>query len=130
MNGNILVFSYPALATDVSSSPYNGNLYVTYMDKSTLLGDQDIFFSTSTDQGSTWSPRKRINDDSLGNGRDQFHPWAVVNQDGVISVVFYDRRNDPSNLAFDVYMTQSYDGGQTFTLTKESARFHLSLWPF
>jgi len=118
INGNILVFPYPALATDISGSPHNGNLYVTYMDKSTLLGDQDIFFSTSTDQGTTWSPRKRINDDLLGNGADQFHPWAAVNQDGVISIAFYDRRNDPSNLSFDVYLTQSYDGGQTFTPNK------------
>lgn len=118
VNGAILVFTYPALATDISNSPYSGNLYMAIMDKSTPTGDQDIFFSTSTDQGNTWSTRKRINDDPLGNGCDQFHPWAVVNQDGVISVVFYDRRNDPSNLLFDVYLTQSYDGGQTFTPNK------------
>ena len=118
LNGLILVFAYPALATDISNSPYSGNLYMAIMDKSVSSGDQDIFFLTSTDQGNTWSTRKRINDDPLGNGADQFHPWTVVNQDGVISVVFYDRRNDPSNLMFDAYLTQSYDGGLTFTPNK------------
>jgi hypothetical protein len=37
-----------------------------------------------------------------------------VSPDGVVSVVFYDRRNDPSNLLMDLYLTQSFDGGVTF----------------
>ena len=118
INGFIGVFSYPALIADVSNSTYRGNLYALFMDK-TPAGDEDIFFSRSTDQGLTWSNALRINDDPPGNGADQFHQWMTVNQDGVISVIFYDRRNDPANLAFDVYMTQSYDGGQNFTANKK-----------
>ncbi len=117
LNGNIGTFSFPALGTDISNSSYRGNLYAVFMDKPSG-GDADIFCSRSTDQGETWSTPIRINDDPQGNGTDQFHPWIAVNQDGVISVIFYDRRNDPSNLAFDLYFTQSYDGGQTFTPNK------------
>jgi hypothetical protein len=32
----------------------------------------------------------------------------------VISVTWYDRRNDPDNLAMDVYMDQSTNGGATW----------------
>ncbi len=117
LNGSVGTFSFPALGTDISNSPYRGNLYVAFMNKFGS-SDEDMFFSRSTDQGGTWSTPIRINDDPLGNGADQFHPWVTVNQDGVISAIFYDRRNDPSNLLFDVYMTQSYDGGQTFTPNK------------
>ena len=56
----------------------------------------------------------RVNDDAYGNRCDQFHPWTCVSADGAVSVIFYDRRNDPSNLLMDVYMAQSFDGGSTF----------------
>lgn len=117
LKGDIWVFSYPALATDISNSPHRGNLYLAYMDTSSW-GDEDIFFVRSTDQGQSWSTPIRLNDDLPNNGADQFHPWVVVNQDGVISVIFYDRRNDSANLSFDVYFTQSYDGGKNFTANK------------
>lgn len=124
-------FAYPALATDISNSSYRGNLYVAYMDERNPNSEVDIFFSRSTDQGETWSSPLRINDDVLGNNLDQFYPWLSVNQDGVISAMFYDCRNDTANRRFDVYMTQSYDGGQTFTSNKRvttvSSSYPLSL---
>ncbi len=119
LNGFILTFAYPALGTDISNSSHKGNLYVAYMDKRNPTSDQDIFWSRSTDQGGNWSTPIRINDDPLDNNADQFFPWVSVNQDGIISVLFYDRRNDTANLLFDVYMSQSYDGGQAFTPNKK-----------
>ncbi len=38
-----------------------------------------------------------------------------VNQDGVITLVFYDRREDVFNYSFDLFMTHSFDGGLSFT---------------
>ncbi|MBD3168446.1 MAG: T9SS type A sorting domain-containing protein [candidate division Zixibacteria bacterium] len=113
INGSILVFSYPALDADISGGEYHGNLYLAYMDRTS--GDYDIYFRRSTNEGSSWSSAARLNDDSFNNGRDQFHPWLVVDENGVITVMFYDRRNDPNNLLYDIYITQSSDAGYTWT---------------
>ncbi len=114
LKGGIGVFSYPALDADISDSPYSGNLYIAYADYG-KNGDLDIYFIKSTDKGESWTAPKRINDDPVDSKADQFHPWLCVDEKGVITVVFYDRRNDPDNLKMDVYLTQSFDGGETFT---------------
>jgi hypothetical protein len=112
LNGGISVFSFPAMDCDITGGEHDGRLYAAYMD---LGGDDyDILFSYSDDRGDSWSPSARINDDTYGNGCDQFHPWTCVSPDGVVTVVFYDRRNDPSNMLMDLYMAQSFDGGLTF----------------
>ena len=58
--------------------------------------DYDIFIRHSDDHGFDWSDSRRINDDTFNNGRDQFLPWLTVDNTGVISVVWLDRRHDPS----------------------------------
>ncbi len=115
INGAIWVFSFPAMDTDITGGQYNGNIYVTYMDDSPGFTDTDIYFTRSTDGGSTWSQKFRINDDPLNNGCDQFHPWLTVAPDGNIIVVYLDRRNDPGNLLMDLYMTTSTDAGNTWS---------------
>jgi hypothetical protein len=114
VNGEVLVFAFPAIDADITGGQYHGSLYVAFMDESPY-GDTDLYFTRSTDGGYTWSTPFRLNDDPEGNGADQFHPWLCVDNQGVITVVFYDRRNDPGNLLMDLYLTQSYDGGATFT---------------
>jgi hypothetical protein len=114
INGNIWVFPFPALASDVTDGPYDGRLYCAFTGGSDD-GFHDLYMTYSDDAGETWSPLGRINDDPLGNQIDQFHPWITVNPDGVVSVVWYDRRLDPSNFEFDVYIAHSFDGGQTWT---------------
>ncbi len=113
INGSIWVFSFPALDADITGGENHGNLYVAYMDR--VGSDNDIYFRRSTNQGSSWSSPVRLNDDTYGNGRDQFHPWLVVDENGVITVMFYDRRLDPGNLKYDIYLTQSFDAGATWT---------------
>ncbi len=113
--GGILVFSFPAMDVDITSGPNNGTIYVAYMDYAPSNTDTDIYFTRSTDGGSTWSEKVRINDDPLNNGCDQFHPWLTVAPDGSIIVVFLDRRLDLGNLFMDLYMTTSADGGDTWS---------------
>ncbi|MGD9379635.1 MAG: T9SS type A sorting domain-containing protein [candidate division WOR-3 bacterium] len=115
INGSIWVFSFPAMDIDITNGPYQGNMYVAYMDDSPGFTDTDLFFTRSTDGGNTWSQKVRINDDQLNNGCDQFHPWLMVAPDGSIIVVFLDRRNDPGNLLMDCYMTTSIDAGNTWS---------------
>lgn len=114
LNGGIGVFPFPALASDISGGPYGGRLYCSFPDLA-ADGNLDIYFTMSGDGGLTWTPRQRINDDPLGNMIDQFHPWTSVNEDGVITVAWYDRRLDPANLNFDLYIAHSFDGGTTWT---------------
>ncbi|MDP3025081.1 MAG: hypothetical protein Q8O10_06055 [candidate division Zixibacteria bacterium] len=114
INGGIYTFSYPAIDVDISNGSNRGFVYVAYEDYGTD-GSLDMFFTRSTDGGVSWSTKKRINDDPSGNRADQFHPWLAVDQKGVISVIFYDRRNDPYSYLMDVYLTHSFDGGLTFT---------------
>ena len=88
-------------------------MYVAYLDEQDA-NDTDIYFRKSTDNGSTWGGRTRLNDDPVGNGCDQFHPWLTVDNRGIVTVIWLDRRLDPGNLCYDCYMTKSYDGGGTW----------------
>ncbi len=105
--------SFPVMAVDRSSGAYNGTIYIVWDDKRN--GDPDILLSKSTDRGLTWSaPPTRVNQDPIGDGKDQWMPWVTVNPDGVINVVFYDSRNDPNNKLTATWIAQSTDGGVTF----------------
>ncbi len=112
--GDVDIISYPAMDVDRSDGPDRGTVYIAYADTG-ATGTVDILFTRSTDGGQTWSSPIRLNDDPFTSPADQFHPWLEVDEDGALHVIFYDRRNDPNNLAFDLYITHSYDGGQTWT---------------
>src|SRR5579862_4364637 len=112
IDGNISSIGEPVVAVDRSQSVRRGAVYVTW--QSNPFGDGDIFCKSSSDQGHTWSDPVRVNNDTVGNGRDQFHHWMTVDDSGYIDCVFLDRRNDPSNLLCDAYFAQSRDGGKSF----------------
>jgi hypothetical protein len=78
-------------------------------------GDRDLFATASADGGRTWSDPVRVNDDPVGNGRDQVMHWLAVDpSDGAVYVVFYDRRDDVENRCATVTLARSGDGGRTF----------------
>lgn len=112
----IRVNSFPSMdvCRDIDSE-FFGHLFMAFA--STALGDGDIVFKRSTDGGETWPGEftQRVNDDTPGNGKDQFFPWLTVDEDCKINIVFYDRRDDPENLRFHTYFAHSTDGGQTFS---------------
>jgi len=100
--------SLPAFACDSRT----GQLYLTWSDKGPR--DADILFTTSKDHGQTWSTPLRVNDDPIGNGANQFQPQMAVAPNGVVSISFFDTRNDPRHLLIDVYLAQSVDHGTSF----------------
>jgi len=102
----------PVTCCDLSNGPNRGTIYINWSDQRNGITDTDIWLIKSTDGGTTWSSRKRVNDDPPG--KHQFFTWMTIDQStGYIYFVFYDRRNY-SNKLTDVYVAVSADGGETF----------------
>jgi hypothetical protein len=79
-------------------------------------GDLDIFAANSADGGRTWSDPVRVNDDPVGDGKDQaVHDLTVDPTDGSAYLLFYDRRDDPENRLAAMTLARSTDGGRTWT---------------
>ena len=108
----------PITACDLSSSKYNGTIYVNWADQKNGEDDTDVWLMKSTDGGESWSDRIRVNNDAAG--KHQFLPWMTIDQsNGYVYCVFYDRR-EHSNNNTDVYLAVSKDGGDTFENIKIS----------
>jgi hypothetical protein len=73
----------------------------------------DIKFSRSTNGGGAWSAPIIVNDDT-GLRVDQFYPWISVDENGNCNVMFYDRRDDPSDYLIHTYVARSSNGGVSF----------------
>jgi hypothetical protein len=100
---------FPVIDMDRKS----GRLYVAWSDYRN--GGVDVFSSTSTDRGHTWSPAVRVNSDPLHNGADHFFQWMAVDQaTGAANVIFYDRRGDPRDRKAIVALARSTDSGGSF----------------
>ena len=107
--GVVRVMGFPQIGFDARA----GILYVTWSDFRN--GDVDVFLSRSMDRGRTWSAARRVNDDPIHDGNDQFFQWMAVDPtSGEIYVQFYDRRDDPANRKTRVTLARSTDHGATF----------------
>lgn len=114
---NQRVYPSPHLVIDKSNLFTRGYLYLTWAANGISQKDShgmDIYFIRSTDNGATWSTPFIVNDDPRGLVRDQFHPSIAVNGNGVVTVTWYDRRDDPNNMIAKYTMAQSFDGGRSF----------------
>ena len=120
LNSGSDVLAKGAAVIDVS--PTNPlNLYLVYAQASlNMIDEGTILFRKSTDGGATWSTPLKVNDDVTT--ADQVLPWMDVKPNGTIDIAWYDRRNDPTDLKWDVYFASSTDEGNTFSVnTKVSA---------
>jgi hypothetical protein len=104
------------IAPDRSNSRFRDNVYVVWGDVGS--GRTEIMISKSSDHGTTWSPPVRVSDASAGirpnGGPDQFMPTVAVNKDGVVGVLWYDRRDSDDNLSYYARFSASVDGGATW----------------
>jgi hypothetical protein len=78
----------------------------------------------SADQGATWSQPIRINQDQVGNGKDQFQQAVEVTPSGQLNAMWFDRRNDPQNFYIDTFFARSNDKGDTW----QETRVTRSMW--
>ncbi len=97
----------------ISMNPHTGRLFVTWSDY--RYGEVDVFCSTSSDHGRTWSRAIKVNSDPVHDGVAHFFQWMAVDPvTGDAYVMFYDRRQDPTNRKQIIVLARSTDGGRTF----------------
>jgi hypothetical protein len=109
LNGHIRYLASPQIAVDDA-----GTLHVVYSYDPDGYNTGDVvnvYYRRSTNNGSTWSPEVRLNDDTTL--RDQYFPTLKVDGSTVMAT-WYDRRLDSSNLLQDTYKRISTDGGLTW----------------
>jgi hypothetical protein len=105
----------PAIGVDVSNTAFKDRLYVTFADERS--GRFEIYLAMSSDTGKTWSRPVIISDDRTwdnGKGPNNFLPSVAVNKDGVVGVMWYDRREHKDNMGWDIRFRASLDGGETW----------------
>jgi len=95
---------WPALAVD----PTNGKLYAAWCDA------HQIFFSSSSDQGSHWSAAATVN---IAPANTALFPWLAA-YNGTVDLVYYATtfasKDDP-NAVWNAYMAQTKNDGTSFT---------------
>ena len=108
----------PDIAIDPGSPLFKDRMYVVWSDFRT--GRLEIMYSYSSDKGRTWSPEKVVSDDRpfqnpLVDGPDNLTPTVAVNNDGVVCVNWYDRREFNDDLGWNIRLRCSLDGGDTWS---------------
>lgn len=99
----------PTLAVDRSEAPFHDRLYATWTDYRT--GSGRVLLAYSDDAGTSWSDPIVVNRD----GGPAFHPVVAVNGNGVVGVMWYDRRDSQTGMGWSVRFAASLDGGETVT---------------
>ncbi|MGH2897648.1 MAG: sialidase family protein, partial [Solirubrobacteraceae bacterium] len=99
---------FPSLAVDRDS----GTTYASFQDA--RGGDPDVMLWTLPSGSSEWNGPVRVNDTPKGDGTAQYLPKLAVAPDGRLDVVYYDRRDDRTDVLNEVSLQSSFDEGKTF----------------
>ncbi|MDQ6837120.1 MAG: hypothetical protein M3137_01930 [Actinomycetota bacterium] len=113
-----LVFlpEFPSLASGPGHT-----VYVSWADSRN--GDQDVFLRRSDDDGRTWAPAVRVNDNPEGDGTSQDLPRVAVAPGGRVDVLYLDRRRDRThNRLAQATLASSTDGGRSFSSRRASSQ--------
>ncbi|HEU5245975.1 MAG TPA: sialidase family protein [Candidatus Udaeobacter sp.] len=95
---------FPTLAVD----PTNGSLHAAWSDAHT------VFYSTSSDQGLTWSAAVAVN---IAPANTALFPWIAA-RNGTVDLVYYATTassKDDLSAVWNVYLAQTTDNGGHFT---------------
>jgi hypothetical protein len=113
VKGNIRTNGHPQVAVDLSNSTYKNYVYCQYATNPPGPDIADVFVVRSTDNGLTWQSPVRINNDATTT--DQWMGDVSVDNQGRVWVMWWDSRNDPSNILTETWGAVSTDGGVTYT---------------
>ncbi|HEX8683623.1 MAG TPA: carboxypeptidase regulatory-like domain-containing protein [Ardenticatenaceae bacterium] len=83
------------------------------------LNDRDIYFSRSLNSGRSWSLPTRINQDAVGNGRNQLNPQLVIDYEARRLFIFWED-NRLGTSGYDIFFARSLDNGWTWEEPTES----------
>ncbi len=106
------------VAVDNSDGPFRGQVYLlATVDGFSPDDPADIVFSKSTDGGETWSDPVKINDDT----EDNYNWFATISvaPNGRIDVAWVDTRDEPGTYLSALYYSNSYDGGETWSVNEK-----------
>ena len=99
---------FPSPAVD----PDSGRVYAAFQDG--RAGDADIYVWSLSEGDSRWSEPVRVNDTRPDDGTSQYLPKLSVAPDGRLDVLYYDRRDDRTDVLNEVSLQYSYDEGENF----------------
>jgi hypothetical protein len=121
------------LAWDRSGGAHNGRVYLIWVDENPNESDNtDVMLQHSDNNGASWSPAVRLNDDHTVNS--QYDPAIALDQsNGDFGVSWYDTRNDLGhggsgdvdgipNDDFQIWATDSTNGGTRFARNFQVSR--------
>jgi hypothetical protein len=105
---------FPMLTNDLSNSKYKDRLYFICANPET----KQIYLHYSPDQGEKWSDPIIVNQFTNREEKERppffGAPTAAVNKNGVLGVIWQDRKEDSSGKCQYLYFSASLDGGQSF----------------
>lgn len=108
VKGTVRAEAYPTLVADATNGPRRGWLYLVWSADTV----PNIYFSRSTDNGTTWSAPVVVHSDTTN---DQFWPWIALDPtNGDLGVMYFDSRDDAANILVNCYVSYSSDGGTTW----------------
>lgn len=103
---------FMTVAIDRSKGPFRDRIYATWPDRRS--GHSRVWLSISGDRGRSWSKSRIVVDNPPADTTDQFMPTVAVNRDGVVGLMWYDRRDNPDNKGYYPRFIASTDGGETW----------------
>jgi hypothetical protein len=100
--------------TDPTACAFGSTVTVAWADY--REGISRIYFSRSTDGGSSWSSSsgQPLLTVAIPGNFQHFHPQIVTDANGVIGCSFYEFGPKPTTYQIDVIMAESFDGGASF----------------
>lgn len=134
-NATGILIDRPFLTIDNSGGPRDGTLYLGFETQFYAPYPSAVYVRASSDQGQTWGPVHRVDDDAH---RAMWDPreYPVVGPDGALYVVYGSSAVatplpvDAAANDIQLYVARSIDGGATFTRTLVEPHAHRLADPY